>query len=94
MNEVDVDAVMLESEFMFFCPEVTCIQLLNTWCLPTEAVFRLRDKVAGKGLGGCRCSNDKRPRASPVACADHSVGCVAGGAAAGSVVGGVAVVTD
>ncbi len=62
--------------------------------LLTQAVLRLRDKAASKRLGGCMHSNDKTPRASLVACASECVGCGAGEAGAGSVVGGVAAVTD
>ncbi len=45
-------------------------------------------------MGGCRCSSAKAPRARPVACAGNGVGCVAGEAGAGAVVGGGAVVAD
>ncbi len=45
-------------------------------------------------LGGCRYSSGKAPRARPVACAGNGVGCVAGEARAGAVVGGAAVVAD
>ncbi len=43
-------------------------------------------------MGGCGCSSGKAPRARPVACAGNGVGCVAGEAGAGAVVGGAAVV--
>ncbi len=56
-------------------------------------VFRLRVKAACKRLGGCRCSSGKVPRAHPVACAGNGVGCVAGEAGAGLMVGCVAVFT-
>ncbi len=40
------------------------------------------------------CSSGKAPRARQVACADNSVGCVAGEAGTGVVVGGAAVLAD
>ncbi len=43
-------------------------------------------------MGGCR--SGKAPRARPVACSSNGVGCVAGEAGAGAVVGGAAGVAD
>ncbi len=45
-------------------------------------------------MGGSRCSSGKALRARPVACAGNGVGCVAGEARAGAVVGGATVVAD
>ncbi len=45
-------------------------------------------------LGRCRCSRGKTPRARPEACVGNGVGCDAGEARAGTVVGGGAVVAD
>ncbi len=41
-----------------------------------------------------RCGGGKAPRARPVACVGNCVGCIAGEAGAGAVVGGDAVVAD
>ncbi len=45
-------------------------------------------------MGGCRCSSGKAPRARSVACAGNGIGCVAGEARAGAVVGCAAAVAD
>ncbi len=57
-------------------------------------VFWVSNKTAWKRMGRCRCSGGRAPRARPVACVGNGVGCVAGEAGAGAVVGGAAVVAD
>ncbi len=71
---------------MLFCREAVCVSLQDPLYLSTL--------VACKGLGGCRCSSGKAPRARPVASAGNDVGCVAGEAGAGAMVSGGAVVAD
>ncbi len=57
-------------------------------------VFWFSNKTAWKRMGRCRCSGGKAPRARPAACVGNGVGCVAGEAGAGAVVGSAAVVAD
>ncbi len=57
-------------------------------------VFWFRNEARCKRLRGCRCSSGKAPRARPLSCVGKSVGCVAGEAGVGAVVGGGAVVAD
>ncbi len=45
-------------------------------------------------VSGCKCSSGKASRTCPVACAGDDVGCVVGETRAGSMIGGVVIVTD
>ncbi len=54
--------------------------------------LRFRNKIAW--LDGCTCSSGKASRACPVACVREDAGCVVGETIAGSMVGGVEIVTD